>query len=81
MLTNKTDAKHGAESIMNDPVPALGTPGSTAQKSMASLPRVLLIAFHFPPEAVSSGIQRTLSFFKNLGKYGWEPMVLSAHPR
>jgi hypothetical protein len=43
--------------------------------------RVLLIAFHFPPEAISSGIQRTLSFFKHLGKYGWEPMVLSAHPR
>lgn len=43
--------------------------------------RVLLIAFHFPPQAASSGIQRTLSFSKHLGKYGWEPMVLSAHPR
>jgi hypothetical protein len=43
--------------------------------------RVLLIAFHFPPQAGSSGIQRTLSFSKHLGKSGWEPMVLSAHPR
>jgi glycosyltransferase involved in cell wall biosynthesis len=43
--------------------------------------RALLIAFHFPPQAASSGIQRTLSFAKHLGKYGWEPMVLSAHPR
>lgn len=43
--------------------------------------RALLIAFHFPPQAASSGIQRTLSFSKNLGKYGWEPMVMSAHPR
>lgn len=43
--------------------------------------RALLIAFHFPPEAISSGIQRTLSFSKNLTKYGWEPLVLSAHPR
>lgn len=43
--------------------------------------RALLIAFHFPPQAASSGIQRTLSFSKNLGNYGWEPMVLSAHPR
>jgi glycosyltransferase involved in cell wall biosynthesis len=43
--------------------------------------RALLIAFHFPPQAASSGIQRTLSFFKYLDKYGWEPMVLSAHPR
>jgi glycosyltransferase involved in cell wall biosynthesis len=43
--------------------------------------RALLIAFHFPPQAASSGIQRTLSFSKHLGNYGWESMVLSAHPR
>ncbi|VXC20738.1 glycosyltransferase [Massilia sp. 9I] len=43
--------------------------------------RVLLIAFHFPPQAASSGIQRTLSFSKHLSDSGWEPMVLSAHPR
>lgn len=40
----------------------------------------LLIAFHFPPQSASSGIQRTLSFSKNLGKNGWTPMVLSASP-
>lgn len=38
----------------------------------------LLIAFHFPPQAASSGIQRTLSFSRHLGSYGWQPMVLSA---
>jgi hypothetical protein len=43
--------------------------------------RALLIAFHFPPQAGSSGIQRTLSFSKHLGRHGWEPMVLTAHPR
>lgn len=43
--------------------------------------RALMIAFHFPPQAASSGIQRTLSFSKHLGAHGWEPMVLSAHPR
>ena len=43
--------------------------------------RVLLIAFHFPPQAASSGIQRTLSFSRHLGHHGWTPMVLSAHPR
>jgi glycosyltransferase involved in cell wall biosynthesis len=43
--------------------------------------RALLIAFHFPPQAGSSGIQRTLSFSKHLGRHGWEPMILSAHPR
>jgi hypothetical protein len=42
--------------------------------------RALLIAFHFPPQAASSGIQRTLSFSKHLGGYGWDPLVLSANP-
>lgn len=40
----------------------------------------LLIAFHFPPQSVSSGVQRTLSFSKHLGQYGWQTMLLSAHP-
>lgn len=40
--------------------------------------RALIIAFHFPPQSVSSGIQRTLSFSKHLGAHGWEPLVLSA---
>ncbi|UUZ51383.1 polysaccharide deacetylase family protein [Massilia sp. B-10] len=43
--------------------------------------RVLLTAFHFPPQAASSGIQRTLSFSRHLGSHGWDPMVLSANPR
>jgi len=43
--------------------------------------RVLMIAFHFPPLAVSSGIQRTLRFVQHLPSYGWRPLVLTAHPR
>lgn len=42
--------------------------------------RALIIAFHFPPQAASSGIQRTLSFSKYLGRHGWDPLVLSASP-
>jgi hypothetical protein len=42
--------------------------------------RALLIAFHFPPQAASSGIQRTLSFSRHLGNHGWEPLILSANP-
>ncbi len=41
--------------------------------------RALMIAFHFPPQAASSGIQRTLSFSRHLGAHDWEPMVLSAN--
>lgn len=40
-----------------------------------------MIAYHFPPLAGSSGIQRTLRFVQHLQKFGWEPMVLTADPR
>jgi hypothetical protein len=43
--------------------------------------RALLIAFHFPPQAGSSGIQRSLSFSRHLPSNGWQPIVLTAHPR
>jgi glycosyltransferase involved in cell wall biosynthesis len=43
--------------------------------------RVLLIAYHYPPLRGSSGIQRTLAFSRDLREFGWEPIVLSAHPR
>jgi glycosyltransferase involved in cell wall biosynthesis len=51
--------------------------GHHAQK----MKRVLMIAYHFPPLAGSSGIQRTLRFMKYLPRLGWEPIVLTAHPR
>lgn len=41
--------------------------------------RILLIAFHFPPFAGSSGGQRTLSLCKYLPKNGWLPIVLTAN--
>lgn len=43
--------------------------------------RVLLIAYHYPPLRGSSGIQRALRFSQYLGEFGWEPIVLTAHPR
>lgn len=43
--------------------------------------RVLMIAYHFPPARGSSGIQRTLSFCKYLPQEGWQPLILSVHPR
>ncbi len=50
--------------------------------AMAREPRrVLMIAFHFPPLNGSSGIQRTLRFVQHLPSSGWDPIVLSAHPR
>jgi len=43
--------------------------------------RALMIAYHFPPLAGSSGIQRTLRFVQHLPAFGWQPLVLSASPR
>lgn len=40
-----------------------------------------MIAFHFPPQRGSSGIQRTLKFAQYLPAFGWQPLLLSAHPR
>ena len=42
--------------------------------------KILMIAYHFPPLAGSSGIQRTLRFVQHLPLLGWQPLVLSAHP-
>ena len=40
-----------------------------------------MIAYHFPPQRGSSGIQRTLRFARYLPEFGWEPRVLTVHPR
>jgi hypothetical protein len=42
---------------------------------------ILLIAYHFPPLRGSSGIQRTLRFCQYLPRFGWNPVVLTVHPR
>jgi hypothetical protein len=39
-----------------------------------------MVAYHFPPLAGSSGIQRTLRFVQQLPAFGWQPLVLTAHP-
>ena len=39
-----------------------------------------MVAYHFPPLAGSSGIQRTLRFAQYLPEFGWQPLVLTASP-
>ncbi|ABA58420.1 hypothetical protein Noc_1958 [Nitrosococcus oceani ATCC 19707] len=43
--------------------------------------RVLMIAYHFPPASGSSGMQRTLSFSRDLPEHDWQPIILSIYPR
>ncbi len=42
---------------------------------------ILMIAFHYPPFRGGSGIQRTLKFSRYLPDHGWQPIILTAHPR
>ncbi len=43
--------------------------------------RILMVAFHYPPCTGGSGIHRTLKFSRYLPSLGWDPAMLSAHPR
>jgi glycosyltransferase involved in cell wall biosynthesis len=40
-----------------------------------------MVAYHYPPCTGSSGVHRTLTFSRYLPGAGWDPVVLSAHPR
>jgi len=40
-----------------------------------------MIAYHYPPYGGGSGIHRTLKFSRYLSEYGWQPIVLTCHPR
>lgn len=43
--------------------------------------RVLIVAYHFPPQAGSSGLLRSLKFCRHLPEFGWSPTVLTIAPR
>lgn len=42
---------------------------------------ILMIAYHFPPVRISSGIQRTLKFVTYLLDHGWQAQVLTVDPK
>lgn len=48
---------------------------------MSNAQSLLMIAYHFPPMAGSSGIQRTLRFVQHLPRFGWAPAVVTANLR
>lgn len=43
--------------------------------------KMLMVAYHYPPCSGSSGLQRTLNFTRHLPEHGWDPLLLSIHPR
>ena len=42
---------------------------------------MLIVAFHFPPQAGSSGQLRALKFCRYLPEFGWQPSVLTLNAR
>ncbi|MBE2219009.1 MAG: glycosyltransferase family 4 protein [Ignavibacteria bacterium] len=42
--------------------------------------KVLIISYYFPPMGMG-GVQRTAKFAKYLGKFGWQPYVLTVTPK
>lgn len=52
-----------------------------AVKENGELAKALMVAFHFPPQAGSSGVQRTINFAKQLPNAGWIPTILTANTR
>jgi glycosyltransferase involved in cell wall biosynthesis len=64
-------ARHGVEFEVRSP----------HERQARTMKCVLMIAYHFPPLAGSSGVQRTLRFVQHLPQFGWQPLVLSAQPR
>lgn len=55
--------------------------GTLLREDVPEQKRALMVAFHFPPQAGSSGILRTLNFVKYLPQRGWTSSVLAAKPR
>lgn len=53
---------------------------SESPTNAPAMKRVLMVAYHFPPIAGSSGVQRTLRFAQYLSEFGWQPLVLSTQP-
>ena len=61
--------------------PLHGTNPVKSVRSEAESKRALLIAYHYPPCGLSSGLQRTLCFSRDLREHGWSSSVLTVHPR
>lgn len=64
-----------AEQMLLKPLPDKRDSSAQANR------RALLVAFHYPPWASSTGHLRTLAFAQYLPNFGWQPVVLTANPK
>src|SRR5229473_4827401 len=54
-------------------------PYTGSQQKRQSLRHALFVAFHYPPEASSSGVLRTLKYSRYLPERGWRVTVITPH--
>lgn len=57
------------------------SPGRRTSECSLSMRRLLMVAYHFPPQAGSSGHLRSLKYCRYLPESGWRPTVLTVSPR
>lgn len=55
--------------------------GNNGASGKSATKKVLIVAYHFPPIAGSSGVLRALKFCRYLPENGWLPFVLTADPK
>ena len=70
-----------AEHTAAGPKPGVGSYAAVDSLPFAVRGRVLIVAYHFPPQAGSSGLLRSLKFCRYLPEFGWLPSVLTINPR
>ncbi len=70
-----------AEKTTASPKVALNNEPDHASLPLVVRGRVLIVAYHFPPQSGSSGLLRSLKFCRYLPEFGWLPSVLTIHPR
>jgi hypothetical protein len=54
-----------------------GEIGPSAADSISAMPRVLMLARHFPPVG-GAGVHRTVGSVRHLPEHGWDPVVVTA---
>jgi glycosyltransferase involved in cell wall biosynthesis len=65
----------GSTSISTQRVPFSHSSQESSQE--LTIRHALFVAYHFPPEASSSGVLRTLKFARYLVEYGWRVTVIT----
>ncbi len=74
------DEREYARQSSSDPVNS-AEQGSASPAYSKPQGRALIVAYHFPPQAGSSGLLRALKFCRYLPEFGWQPTVLTISPR